>query len=338
MRLLYILLVIVLFSCAGDKETQLQKFLLKGNVEINNKNYDQAIAYYNEAIRIDPCFTEGLNNLGTAFFKQGRFEQAIANYQEAINCDPNYLPAYYNRANTLYELKEYFNALEDLAKIEVTHPDTAVTFFTKGLVHTKLRNFDLAKTAFEKAYQLDTANVEYLVNLATVKYYQKDFKGAQSDLFKATKLNQFEPNIYNTLAMIAIDQNEMEEALAQINKALQLSPKEPYFTNNRGYIYLVQHHLDEAVQDIDASLSADPENGWAYRNKGIYYLMKEDYANAERLLLQANEMDSFIDKIHFYLGMAYLKTGKQSLACEQFSLSEVAGDGMLTADLIKLCQ
>ena len=150
MKLLYIFLAIVLFSCAGDKETKLQKFLLKGNAEINNKNYDQAIAYYKEAIRIDPCFTEALNNLGTAFFKQDRFEQAITNYQEAINCDPNYLPAYYNRANTLYELKEYFNALEDLAKIEATHPDTAVTFFTKGLVHTKLRILTWLKPPLKK--------------------------------------------------------------------------------------------------------------------------------------------------------------------------------------------
>jgi hypothetical protein len=66
--------------------------------------------------------------------------------------------------------------------------------------------------------------------------------------------------------------------------------------------------------------------------------MKEDYSNAERLLTQANEMESFIDKIHFYLGMAYFKNGKQALACEQFLLSEEAGDGMLTTDLIKMCQ
>jgi tetratricopeptide (TPR) repeat protein len=130
----------------------------------------------------------------------------------------------------------------------------------------------------------------------------------------------------------------MEEALKQVNKALELIPAEPYFMNNRGFIYLIQNRLEEAEEDINTSLSTDPENGWAYRNKGIYYLMKGDYPNAERLLTQAKEMESFIDKIHFYLGMAYYKNNKQVMACEQFRLSEEAGDGMLTVDLIKMCQ
>lgn len=338
MRRIWVILILGAYSCTESNESKVQKFLIKGNNEINNKNFDQGIAYYKEAVRIDPCFTEGLNNLGTAYFKQQHFEQAANRYQEAINCDPDFLPAYYNRANTFYELKEYFNALKDLDHIETIQPDTAITSFIRGLVQTKLRNFDLAKTAFKKAFDLDSTNVEYLVNLANVKFYLKDYENAKSDLYKAIELNQFEANIYNTLSMIATDENNLEEAMKQVNKAISLSPEEPYFVNNRGYIFLIQNELEKAEADINNSLSADPENGWAYRNKGIYYLMKQDFENAERLLKQANDMDSFIDKLHFYLGMAYLKTGKQALACEQFDLSEEAGDNMVTVSLLKMCR
>lgn len=338
MRKVFIILILGAFGCTESNESKVQKFLIKGNNEIKNKNFDQGIAYYKEAVRIDPCFTEGLNNLGTAYFKQQHFEQAALQYQEAINCDPNFLPAYYNRANTLYQLKEYFSALKDLDHIEATQPDTAITFFIRGLVQTKLRNFDLAETAFQKAFHLDSTNVEYLVNLANVKYYLKEYETAKSELNKAITLNQFEPNIYNTLSMIATEENNLEEAMKQVNKALSLSPAEPYFVNNRGYIFLIQGDLEKAEADINNSLSADPDNGWAYRNKGIFYYMKQDYENAERLLKQANDMDSFIDKIHFYLGMAYLKNGKQALACEQFDQSEKAGDEMVSASLLKMCR
>ncbi len=71
---------------------------------------------------------------------------------------------------------------------------------------------------------------------------------------------------------------------------------------------------------------------------GIYYLLKSDFESAERLLIQALDMDPFIDKIHFYLGMAYLKNGKQSQACDQFNMSEELDDKMLTTDLIKRCK
>jgi tetratricopeptide (TPR) repeat protein len=96
--------------------------------------------------------------------------------------------------------------------------------------------------------------------------------------------------------------------------------------------------MAEAENDINKSIGLDPYNGWAYRNKGLFYLLNKDFINSERLLKQAVEMDSFIDKIYFYLGTAYLKNGKQKLACESFSESEKLGDKMVTAELIKQCK
>ena len=122
-----------------------------------------------------------------------------------------------------------------------------------------------------------------------------------------------------------------------VNKAISLDSKQTYFLNNRGFVYLSLKEYDKALADINQSISADPYNGWAYRNKGIYYLMQQDYASAERLLVQAEGMDNFIDKIYFYLGMAYQKNNKRVEACKAFSQSEQRGDKMLTADLIKYC-
>ena len=95
--------------------------------------------------------------------------------------------------------------------------------------------------------------------------------------------------------------------------------------------------LEKAEQDINNSIGLDPYNAWAYRNKGILYLMRKDYKSAERLLKQALDMDPFVDKIYFYLGMAYLNLGDSGLACVAFKKSEERGDRMLTADLIKGC-
>jgi DNA-binding SARP family transcriptional activator len=71
--------------------------------------------------------------------------------------------------------------------------------------------------------------------------------------------------------------------------------------------------------------------------KESLYLMRKDYKSAERLLKQSLDMDPFVDKIYFYLGMAYLQNGNQGLACVSFKKSEALGDRMLTTDLIKLC-
>ena len=82
----------------------------------------------------------------------------------------------------------------------------------------------------------------------------------------------------------------------------------------------------------------DPYNAWAYRNKGILMLEKKDYSNAERLLRQSLDMDPFVDKINFYLGIAQQKNGNASKACESFRKSESQGEGMVSSDLMKGCK
>jgi tetratricopeptide (TPR) repeat protein len=100
----------------------------------------------------------------------------------------------------------------------------------------------------------------------------------------------------------------------------------------------MQNNLAEGLTEIDRSILMDPDNGWAYRNKGVYYLLNGDYGRAIKLLRQAVAMDSFIERAHFYLGMAYLKNGQAAEACEQFELSDRAGDGMVTVELMKACR
>jgi tetratricopeptide (TPR) repeat protein len=338
MKLGYFLILLIVLGCSDRKELRLQKFLLKGNLSLKEGNPEQAMYYFKEALKVDPCFADALNNLGTISFQQTHWDEALTYYNQAIRCYPEFLPAYFNRANTYYELKEYFNAQKDVQKIIAQKPDTAVVYFIQGLVDTKMRNYSSALIAFDKAIVLDSLNVEYKVNRGTVHYYLHQYPEAESDLATAAALNANEPNIYNTLAMIEIGKGNHEAALVQIQKALTLSPDQPFYLNNRGFIYLMQNRLDEALADIDRSISIDPNNGWAYRNKGIYRLLKGDFSGAERLLNQALAMDGFIDKIHFYLGMAYYKNGRVKEACDHFRKSERMGDRMATAELLRSCR
>jgi tetratricopeptide (TPR) repeat protein len=112
--LLFIILVIT--GCSESKETRLQKFLLKGNLKVKEQNLGQAANYFKEALKLDPCFADAANNLGTVYFKQEHWSQAMEQYEIAIRCRPDFLNAYFNRANTSYELKEYYRALEDPIK------------------------------------------------------------------------------------------------------------------------------------------------------------------------------------------------------------------------------
>ena len=60
-------------------------------------DYDQAIADYTEAIRLNPEYAEAYCNRGVAYWEKGNDDKAIADFTEAIRLNPEYARAYQNR-------------------------------------------------------------------------------------------------------------------------------------------------------------------------------------------------------------------------------------------------
>jgi tetratricopeptide (TPR) repeat protein len=311
----FTLVIICSLSCADSKETRIQRFLIQGNEQVERRNPQQAIEYYNAALHLDSCFADAWNNLGTIYFNQRDYEEAIRHYDRAIDCRRDYSDAYLNRANAFYEHGELFSALKDLHQVGKLKPDTVGVHFLKALCYTKLRNYDEAIVSFRRALELSPANVDLRVNLGTVYFYRKDYDSARSILTNVLETGSEEPNAYNTLALLETAEGNHSLALDWINKALNKKPDDPFFLNNRGYIFLMIGQLQPALKDIDASIIGDPYNGWAYRNKGIFYIQQKNYADAIRLLTQAEEMDPRIENIYFYLGHAHFLNGNKNQAC-----------------------
>ena len=69
-------------------------------------------------------------------------------YDHAVHCNTGFIDGYFNRANTAYELKEYYRALKDLETVIKNKPDTSTVYFLQGLVYTRLRKFDDALKRF----------------------------------------------------------------------------------------------------------------------------------------------------------------------------------------------
>ena len=168
----YWILGIVLFSCMDSKETKLQRFLIQSNDLVKKQNVERAEHFLTEALKLDSCFADAWNNLGTLYFNQMKYAEALEYYDNAVRCRPDFTVGYFNRANTAYELKEYYRALKDLDIVIKNKPDTSTVYFLQGLINTRLRKFNEALSSFRKAQSLDQRNSEILVNLGTVYYYK----------------------------------------------------------------------------------------------------------------------------------------------------------------------
>lgn len=61
----------------------------RGNAYYDKKDYDRAIADYNEALRLDPVFALAFYNRSCAYRDKGDNDRAVDDYIQAILLDPS---------------------------------------------------------------------------------------------------------------------------------------------------------------------------------------------------------------------------------------------------------
>lgn len=325
-RILFPLLLLVLFTGCEDLDTKKHRYLIKGNDAVKSGNVKDGLKFYREALQLDSCFADAYNNIGVVYSERKEQVVAVDYFNEAIQCSPEFVPALLNRAKALYETNQLYGALEDLKFVDSLVPDSSYVHFSMGLVHTKLREYDEALKNFTDAYTLDNGNHELLVNRGSVYYYKGEYAKAREDFNRGLDINPKEGNAYNGLALIAQKEGNLTEALDYLEKALALEPDQPYFLNNRGYIRLLSRDTVKGVEDIDLSISLDAGNAWSYRNKGWYYYMTGQYREALTLLQQASQMDPFTEHVFYMMATVYFSLDNTPEGCMALAKALQAGD------------
>jgi tetratricopeptide (TPR) repeat protein len=104
--ILTILLLAALVGCGGDSA---EKYIQEGFVNFQQQKYDEAIANYEKAIKLEPRAAAAYNMIGMAYrFKYNKLgvpelrEKEMAAFQKAVEIDPKNWVAMINLATDYY--------------------------------------------------------------------------------------------------------------------------------------------------------------------------------------------------------------------------------------------
>lgn len=135
--------------------TDAYAYLCKGNALYMLKRYEEALGAYEQAIHLDSTNADYYYMKGHLLYHLKRYKKALTAYEQAIRLDPNYVHAYNGKGNALSDLKRYEEALAAYEQAIRLDPNFAYAYYNKGDVLSDLKRYKEAEQAFEKARQLE---------------------------------------------------------------------------------------------------------------------------------------------------------------------------------------
>lgn len=129
--------------------------LARGNALLEDKCYEDALAAFDEAIRINPKNAHPWHGRGMALSQLGRFSGALAAFEQAINIDKTNASSWNSKGIVLNQLGRLDQAIGAFGQAIGINPNFALPWHGKGdALHTKGR-LDEALEAYERAIDLD---------------------------------------------------------------------------------------------------------------------------------------------------------------------------------------
>jgi len=293
--------------------------LLNKGVSLYNLGHTrEAIACYDEAVRVDPQDAKLYNNRGTAHRAEGQLDQALRDFDEAIRLNPWYPPAYNNRGLVFHSLGEEEKALKDFDMAIQLSPWSPSTYNNRGLVYRAMGEYEKAIRDFDTAIQLNPHDPDPYNNRGLVLRTLGLHLRALKDFSEAIRLDPRNAKAFHNRGLAHRTLGKYEEALHDFSKAITLSPTfaKPYYY--RGITHASLNQYEQALGDFTEAVRMAPLSPHAHNNLGLVY---RALGQLEKALEEFNEtirLNPWFPSVYNHRGLVYHALGVPDQALENF--------------------
>ncbi len=158
------------------------------------------------------------------FVKNKDYDNAILKWEEAIKLNPKDPEYFYKLGLIYFEMKSYKNSISFLERSVQLCPIQHKALLLLGINYIKLRQFDMAENYLTESQRLDKNNVLTYLNLGGVYSVQKKFNEVIEVFNTAVQLNPKEARAYLGLARVYSLLNDTEAANRNFKKVIELAP------------------------------------------------------------------------------------------------------------------
>ncbi len=171
-----------------------------GNILLRDGNANDAIAHYEQALRIKPDYVEAHNNLGKALAQIGRSREAIAQYEEALLIEPNYPGLHNNLGIALYQSGQHKEAVAQFEQALRITPNYAEAHCSLAIALAQEGKLPEAIEHLEQAVRIKPDDAMTHYNLAIALRQTGRVPEAVEHLEQAVRINPDFTQARNALA------------------------------------------------------------------------------------------------------------------------------------------
>jgi tetratricopeptide (TPR) repeat protein len=159
-----------------------------GDAYMAGRRFASAAAHYKSVLRLEPALVDCWCNLGNAQTRTGHAEDAIACYQEALKLDPAHWTSRSNLALALVATKQYVRAKALLTKLVDERPQDGFLRHQLGRTCFELKDDAAARQHFEEALAINPRDADSLYWIAGIRQRMGHFDAARAEYERAAQI------------------------------------------------------------------------------------------------------------------------------------------------------
>lgn len=201
----------------------------------------------------------GWYNKGEKLRKSERYEEAIAAYNQAIKIKPDYAEAWYAKASLLYQLQRYEEAITAYDRVTQLNSDDANAWYYRGWMLGELQRYEEAITSYDKAIELEPNVSEYWLFRGNVLKNLQRYDEAIASYDQAVQIQPNYPDAWNNRGTALAKLQRYEDAIASYDQAIKSKADYPYAWYNKACCYAVQGNVSIAIETLHHAIELKPE-------------------------------------------------------------------------------
>lgn len=262
--------IVLLFISYGIDQLTLPeeaKYLGQGERFAQKKDYDEAIYWFNKALKVKPDHNKAQMNKFKALHHKSLNLKSINNYEEAINylnealkIKPDSLMILNDKAQCLFKINRYEDAMKCIDKALEINSKSEDSWRIKGHIYAKIREYGNAISSFEKILKINPNNKEILNDpswLLATKEMKILKEREKEELELSKKENQIRSsNLFYLIENFVLKYDNNHDKLSTLNKLLE----------SKGII-ITEGQLEDLVQkEIEKNNYINFKNKLTYNN------------------------------------------------------------------------